>query len=165
LHGFTLSGEQAFENDAAAVRAWREHRVDLLAKWNRAGSRPMALYVFDMDLKRLPLRWPDEGKILLEAGLLTTDEMMQMERDHLELNPAQPADYADPAFIGCGEGRGVPTSIEGRIFSREQDLAEARFCETWHQARGRPELATKYETRAATFARMLDELKGAVSHE
>jgi hypothetical protein len=163
LHAFTLSGEQAFENDAAAAAAWREHRSELVAKWTRPGSRPMALYLYDLDCKRLPLRWSGEGAILVEHGLLTTDEMVRMERDHRELDPGQPADYADPKYIGKGEGHGTPTPIETRIFSREQELAEARFVESWHRTRGREALAEKYRQRAEVFERMVDELKEKTS--
>jgi hypothetical protein len=162
LHAFTLSGEQAFENDEAAAAAWRLHRVELLAKWDQPGRRPMAVYIFDLGLKRLPSSWSEEAALLVQHGLLAPGEAERMEHDHMELNPAQPAEYADPQYIGKGEGHGTPTPIEGRIWRRECDLAEARFVEAWHRTRGRVALAEKYHQRAEVFARMLDELKGEV---
>ena len=105
--------------------AWKAHREELMAKFREPGFRPIAHFVFDLNVPEKDLgRWRYEmRRYLAEAG-----EMTPQEADALEKR--------EPWLTGG------PDDIH-------HDFRRARCAAAWHRWRGRPELAARWAQKQA----------------
>jgi hypothetical protein len=63
---------EEFVDEAHRRAAWRMHREAILEAWDRPGQRPIALWAYDLGLKRRP--WPQEWS--WPAPIRTESEMV-----------------------------------------------------------------------------------------
>lgn len=161
--------EPGFASDAEERAAWRESRAELMAVDLGPGRRPHAYLKYDLRVSDPPIEWSGMMRILLENGLLSAEEQIRCEKAYPMLAPDQAATYCSAFEDAAGLRRERERSMCGGgsaeahryVLGRQREQFE--FSATWHQRRGRPELAERYRLRAETCGRVLAEIDATAS--
>jgi hypothetical protein len=146
-------GALPFKDSTSAERAWRQHRQELMREELGPGHRPAWFYRIDLGITP-PCNWAQELAILDTQHLLTPEEALAVERQHAQLNPADSGTFSAFEDAESLRRQRLSTAVLRRA------AEEFEFASLWHQARGRPELASRFALRAAITNSVMSEMRG-----
>lgn len=152
LYGMVFTnGGPPFESESDKKQAWQAHRSELLAECP-PGTRPNAFFLYDLRVDRPPLDWHDQVRLLLDRQLLSIEEAVRCECDYRMLNPTDSLDFCSGFESESDIHR---QHLSAQVLARL--ACQFQLAARWHDWRGRPKIAAKYQLRASVVGAFLQK--------